>query len=98
MVIDIGTKRAHYDTDRNASSKRPGLPFNLLIGIHPDSVASLRTMSGERKHHAITQNLGRRVGYPTAAGGLCRRARDGVDRLRLGWMDVGKHVEANNGE
>jgi len=27
-TIDIGSQEAHYDRDRNASSKRPGLQFN----------------------------------------------------------------------
>jgi hypothetical protein len=37
--VDFGTQRAHGAVDRNASSKRPGLQFQLISGTHPGAVA-----------------------------------------------------------
>jgi tripartite-type tricarboxylate transporter receptor subunit TctC len=34
-AINATPKRAHYERDRNASSKRPGPQFNLPTGTHP---------------------------------------------------------------
>src|ERR1700737_3395766 len=50
------------------------------------SVASLRSMSGERKYHAITFNPARRIADPSAARCSRRCRRNNVRRLLLGWM------------
>src|SRR3984893_1673834 len=50
------------------------------------SVASLRSMSGERKYHAITFNPARRIADPSAARCSRRCCGNNVRRLLLGWM------------
>jgi len=48
------------------------------------SVASLRSMSGERKYHAITFNPARRIADPSAARCSRRCCGNNVRRLLLG--------------
>src|SRR4029450_2279739 len=72
--------------DRNASSKRPALQFNLQTGAHPGVRCPRTEMSGERICHGITCDSGRPLHHPPVARGLRRRTRNGAHRLWLGRM------------
>ena len=59
---------------------------------------SLRNMSGERNHHAITSNPTRRIDYSSLTGRLHRICSDSDHRLHLGRVDTGKNRLGNGGE
>src|SRR5689334_3587137 len=58
-------------------------------------LTSLRNMSGERKHYAVTCNPPRRVAHSSYARSLRGLSRNSCHRLRMGRMDARKYCHEN---